>query len=205
MIGHCKTRAVATNSWSAGSRWKGWGSWVDSTTIRGWRCRSDTPGSARAFSIQSPTGRSIFSLPYSTSFATSQQEMMLMPKTRSGPSSRSTRCLGCSRSGLETHRPKCGCPAQSQEGVPVLAGNRLQGITELEDRISKACRPRSLILRLSRPPTLQLDDLARMEGPSKRVRRAPRLWYLSSVPARPQYRGSGHEMCCERVGRAATG
>ena len=35
-------------------------------------------------------------------------------------------------------RPKCGCPAESLQGVPVLAGNRLQRLTELENRISKA-------------------------------------------------------------------
>jgi hypothetical protein len=31
-------------------------------------------------------------------------EMILTPKTRSTPSSRSSRCLGCSRSGRETHQ-----------------------------------------------------------------------------------------------------
>jgi hypothetical protein len=47
MIGHCNTRAVATSNWSAGSRWKGCGNWVDSTTICGVRGRRDTPGPAR--------------------------------------------------------------------------------------------------------------------------------------------------------------
>jgi hypothetical protein len=51
---------VATSNWSAGSRWKGCGSWVDSTMMCGWRCRSDTPGSASAPSLQSPTARSSF-------------------------------------------------------------------------------------------------------------------------------------------------
>jgi hypothetical protein len=37
--------------------------------------------------------------------------------------------------------PKCGCPAESPQGVPVLAGNRLQRLTELQDRISKASVP----------------------------------------------------------------
>jgi len=48
-----------------------------------------------------------------------------------------SRCLGCSRSGRETHQPKCGCPAESPQGVPVLAGNRLQRRAELEC----ACTP----------------------------------------------------------------
>ena len=48
---------------------------------------SNTPGSARALSIQCPTARSSLSRPYSTSLATSQQEMMLTPKTRSTPRS----------------------------------------------------------------------------------------------------------------------
>jgi hypothetical protein len=38
-------------------------------------------------------------------------------------------------------RPKCGCPEESLQGVPVLAGNRLQGLTELENRVSKAAAP----------------------------------------------------------------
>jgi hypothetical protein len=50
---------------------------VDSTTIGGLRCSRETPGSARALSIQGPTERSSFSRPYCTSFATSQQEIML--------------------------------------------------------------------------------------------------------------------------------
>ena len=66
---HCKMRAVATSNWSAGSRWKGCGSCVDSTTIRGWSGRRATPGCTTALSNHSPTLRSRFSLPYSTSFA----------------------------------------------------------------------------------------------------------------------------------------
>ena len=127
----------ATSNWSAGSRWNGCGSWVDSTTIRGWSCTSDTSGSVSALSIQSPTARSSFSLPYSTSFATSQHEMMLTPKTRSAPSSRRSRCLACSRSGRDTHQTQMWCPAESLQGVPVLAGNRLQRLVELENRTSK--------------------------------------------------------------------
>ena len=38
-------------------------------------------------------------------------------------------------------RPKYGCPAESLQGVPVLAGNGLQRLTELENRISKASFP----------------------------------------------------------------
>src|ERR1039458_7449307 len=48
---------------------------------------SNTPGPARALSIQCPPARSSLSRPYSTSLATSQQEMMLTPKTRSTPRS----------------------------------------------------------------------------------------------------------------------
>ena len=39
-------------------------------------------------------------------------------------------------------RPKCGCPAESPQGVPILAGDRLQRLTELEHRISKGSVPR---------------------------------------------------------------
>jgi len=35
-------------------------------------------------------------------------------------------------------KPKCGCPAESLQGVPVLAGDRLQRLMELDYRISKA-------------------------------------------------------------------
>src|ERR1017187_5724384 len=195
MIGHCKTRAVATSSWSAGSRWKGCGSWVDSTTIRGWRCRSDTPCPARARSIQSPTGRSSLSLPYSTSFATSQQEMILTPKTGSAPSSRSSRCLGCSRSGRETHQTQmwvssritAGRPSPRRQQAPTAHGTR-------EPNLEGFGRRPSSIPRSSRPPTLQPAGRAQMEGRPKRVRHAHRLSSLSSVLARPQYRGFGHEM-----------
>jgi hypothetical protein len=45
------------------------------------------PGAARALSIHNPASRSSFSLPYSTSFATSQQEMMLTPNARLAPCS----------------------------------------------------------------------------------------------------------------------
>jgi hypothetical protein len=38
-------------------------------------------------------------------------------------------------------RPKYGCPAESLQGIPVLAGNRLQRLTELENRISKTSAP----------------------------------------------------------------
>ena len=33
------------------------------------------------------------------------------------------------------------CPEESLQGVPVLAGNRLQGLTELENRIPQAPAP----------------------------------------------------------------
>jgi hypothetical protein len=49
--------------------------------------------------------------------------------------------------------------------------------------------PRSL-----RPPAPRPAGRAQMEGPAKRVRHAHRLWSLSSVPARPQYRGFSHQM-----------
>src|SRR5260370_41377977 len=78
-LGCCDQQLVG---WIAMERLR---SWVDSTTICGCSCTSDTPGSASALSIQTPTVRSSFSLPYSTSFATSQHEMILTPKTRSAP------------------------------------------------------------------------------------------------------------------------
>ena len=149
-------RAVATSNWSAGSRWKGCGNWVDSTTIRGWRGRRDTPGSARALSIQSPTVRSSFSLSYSTSFATSHHEMMLTPKTRSAPSSRSSRCRACSRSGWETHQTQmwvssritAGRPSPRRQLAPTAHGTRELNL--------EGFRPRpSLILPFSKPPALQ--------------------------------------------------
>ena len=177
-------RAVATSNWSAGSRWKGCGSWVDSTTMCGWRCRSDTPGSASAPSIQGPTARSSFSLPYSTSFATSQQEMILTPKTRSAPSSRSSRCLACSRSGRETHQTQMWVssritsrrPSPHRQQAPTAHGTREPNLEGFGPRPS-------LILRLSKPPTLRPAGRARMEGPPKRVHHARRLYSLSSVPA----------------------
>src|ERR1035437_4609507 len=49
-----------------------------------------------------------------------------------------------------------------------------------------------LILRFSRPPTLQPAGRAQMEGPLKGGRHARRLLSLSSVLARPNYRGSKH-------------
>lgn len=42
--GHSHTRAVATMSWFAGSRWKAPGSTVDSTATRGVRSRNRQPG-----------------------------------------------------------------------------------------------------------------------------------------------------------------
>jgi hypothetical protein len=60
---------------------------------------------------------------------------------------------------------------------------------------SRRLRPRpSLIPRFSRAPTLPPAGRAQMEGPPKQVRHAHRLYSLSSVLARRQYRGSGHEM-----------
>jgi hypothetical protein len=168
--------AVATSNWSAGSRWKGCGSCVDSTTIRGWRCRNDTPGSARAVSIQSPTERSSFSLPYSTSFATSQQELILTAQTRSAPSSRSSRCLGCSRSGRETHQTQMwvssritvGRPSPRWQQAPTAHGTREPNL------VGFGPRP-SLIPRFSRAATLPPAGRAQMEGPPKQVRHAHRL------------------------------
>jgi hypothetical protein len=71
-------------------------------------------------------------------------------------------------------RPKCGCPAESPQGVPVLACDRLQRLTELENRISQASAPCRGRMRLSRPPTLQPAGRAQMEVPPKRVRHARR-------------------------------
>jgi hypothetical protein len=78
-----RTRAVATNNWSAGSRWHG-------------------------------AARSSFSLPYSTSLATSQHEMTLTPKTWSAPRSR-----------------------RSPWGVPVIPGDRFKRLRIIENRISE--------------------------------------------------------------------
>ena len=180
------TRAVATSNWSAGSRWKGCGSWVDSTTIRGSRCTSVTPGSARALSIQSPTVRSSFSLPYSTSFATSQQEMTLTPKMRSVPSSRSPRCLGCSRSGRETYQIQMWVSSRITARRPnprlrrVPSGHGIQGPSPV-DRGPRWSSP----LRFSKSPTLQPAHQARKASPLNGVRPAPRLPRLSNAPARP--------------------
>ena len=168
-------RAVATSNWSAGSRWKGCGSWVDSTTMCGWRCRSTTPGSARAPSIQSPTVRSSFSLPYSTSFATSQQEMILTPKTRSAPISRSSRCLGCSRSGRETHQTQMWVSSRITAGRPSLRWQQAPTAHGTREPNPEGFGPQPLILRFSRPPTLRPAGRAQMEGPPKRARHAHRL------------------------------
>jgi hypothetical protein len=119
---------------------------------------------------------SSFSLPYSTSFATSQQEMMLTPNTRSAPSSRSSRCLGCSRSGRETHRTQmwvssritAGRPSPRWQQAPTAHGTR-------EPNLEGFGPWPSLILRFSRPPTLQPAGRAQMEGPPKRVRHVHRL------------------------------
>ena len=185
------TRAVATSNWSAGSRWKGCGSWVDSTTIRGSRCTSVTPGSARALSIQSPTARSSFSLPYSTSFATSQQETMLTPKTRSTPSSRRSRCLDCSRSGRETHQTQMWVSSRITSGRPSPRWQQAPTAHETrEPTLEGFCSRVPLNPRSSRPPIRQPVGRARMGGPPKQVCHARRLSSLSSVLARPHYRGS---------------
>jgi hypothetical protein len=124
----------------------------------------------------SPTDRSSFSLPYSTSLATSQHEMMLTPKTRSVPSSRRSRCLDCSRSGRETHqtqmwvssRINAGRPSPRRQPAPTDHGTREPNL--------EGCAPQpSLPLRFSRPPALQPAGRPQMGGLSKRVRHAHRL------------------------------
>ncbi len=130
----------------------------------------------KSFSIQSPTARSNFGLPYSTSFATSQQEMMLTPKTRSAPISRSSRCLGCSRSGRETHQTQmwvssritAGRPSPRWQRAPTAHGTRKPNLEGFGPRPSP-------IPRFSKPPTLQPAGRAQMGGPPKRVRHARRL------------------------------
>ena len=113
---------------------------------------------------------------YSTSFATSQQEMILTPKTGSAPSSRSSRCLGCSRSGRETHQTQmwvssritAGRPSPRRQQAPTAHGTR-------EPNLEGFGRRPSSIPRSSRPPTLQPAGRAQMEGHPKRVRHAHRL------------------------------
>ena len=173
--GQCKTRAVATSSWSAGSRWNGCGSWVDSTTICGLRCSRDTPASARALSIQGPTLRSSFSLPYSTSLATSQQEMMLTPNARSTPRSRRSRCLACRRSGRATHQTQMWVSSRITAGRPSLRWQQAPKARGIREPNLAGFRQLPLpILRLSRPPTLQRAGRARKEAPPERVRHARR-------------------------------
>lgn len=192
MMEHWRTRAVATSSWSAGSRWKGCGSWVDSTTICGWRCRREIPGSARALSIQTPTGRSSVSLPYSTSFATSQQEMMLTPRARSAPSSRISRCLGFRWSGRETHHTQTWVSSRITARRPSPRWQQVPWAHGIRGPNPEGFGPqRWLMPRISRRPTLRPSGRVRMEGPSTRGRHARRRSFLSNVPARPNYRGSG--------------
>lgn len=56
MVGHRKTPAVATKNWSAGSRWKGCGSWVDSTTIWRWKGKKRHAGRRQSALYPKPHG-----------------------------------------------------------------------------------------------------------------------------------------------------
>lgn len=75
--GISRCRAVATRIWSAGSRWNGGGSRVDSMAISGERGMSRMAGRLSAREIHSATSIVSFSRSRSTSLATSQTEIAL--------------------------------------------------------------------------------------------------------------------------------
>ena len=111
-----------------------------------------------------------------TSFATSQQEMMLTPKTRSTPTSSSSGCLGCSRSGRETHQTQMWVssritarrPSPRWQQAPTAHGTREPSLEGFGPQPTSTPR-------FSRPPTLQPAGRAQMERSPKRVRRTYRL------------------------------
>ncbi len=92
------------------------------------------------------------------------------------PSSRSSRCLACSRSGWETHQTQmwvsgritAGRPSPLRQLAPTAHETRELNLEGFGSR-------RSLTLPFSKPPALQPAGRARMEGPPKRVRHAHRL------------------------------
>ena len=139
MMGQCKTRAVATSSRSAGSRWKGCGSWVDSTTIRGLRCRRGhaRPGKSAfdprpdlAIELQPSVLHKFSDLPTGND---ADAEYAIDTPVRGGRGA-----WPAGDPAEQPTRPKCGCRAGSPQGVPVVAANRLERLAEFENRIPKA-------------------------------------------------------------------
>jgi hypothetical protein len=137
-------------------------------------CRRDTPGSARALSIHRPTSRSSFSLPYSTSLATSQQEMMLTPRTRSAPRSRRSRCFARSRSDRATHHTQMWVSSRITAGRPSPRRQQDRRAHGIRQPNLEGFGPRPPILRLSRPPVPQQLGQDQREDPPERVRHAHR-------------------------------
>ena len=115
--------------------------------------------------------------------------------------SRSSRCLGCSRSGWETHQTQmwvssritAARPSPRPQQARTAHGNRGPNFAGFGRRLPPI--PRSSI-----SPTLRPAGRERREGPPNGVRPVRRLPRLSSMPARHQYRGSGRRMCYEVSG-----
>lgn len=185
IIEHSRTRAVATSNWSAGSRWNGCGNCVDSTTIRGLSSRRIKPGSASAHSIQLPTGRSSFSLPYSV-------KLGYLP---TGDDTNSEDPAGAllekfAMPGLQSVR-RIAAGRPSPQRLPALTdhGIRERNLVALEKELNVHFEGSSpLALRPLKLPARRQTGLVGSAVPQAGVRPGCQLSFLSSVIARLQYK-----------------